>query len=244
MKNFISLFTLLLAFSTMFASGPVAKGVEMDTCETVDALEVPMDIMETLEENDYHLVTAAIKTKEVEVSRFRVARHLIQSEYLLTTQVLGIMMLFEHENTRLKFAKEAYSAVVDPDRFETVAEAFGYEASEEKLDDYLSRYDSTMALPRIKAADATTFKYTQRKMMSSTSDKARLQIAKGSVANEYLDCVQVAQMLETFDTDRAKVEFATYSYTHVIDPYNFSGMDFLYSDKDNYELVEAYIRRK
>ena len=245
MKYLATLFTLMLAFSTLFAGGP-ANTVEAkaDSLDTVSALADTPAIMETLGAENFHLVTQSIKTKEVERSRFRVARHVIQSEYLLTQQVLGIMMLFEHENTRLKFAKEAYSAVVDPEEFDAVATAFSFEASEEKLEDFLGRYDSSMALPRIQAADAQTFKYTHRKMMAATSDKARLQVAKGAVANEYLDCVQVAKMLHTFDTDAAKVEFAKYAYTHVIDPYNFSGMDFLYSSKDSYAAVESYIRFK
>jgi hypothetical protein len=81
----------------------------------------------------------SIDSKDFEDTKFTVAKQVLKSNCLLVSQVKEIMLLFDFEDTRLDFAKEAYGKTYDIDNYYLLNDAFDFESSIEELDEYINR---------------------------------------------------------------------------------------------------------
>jgi hypothetical protein len=62
----------------------------------------------------------------------------INKNCLNAAQIKEFMDAFDHESTRLEFAKYAHKKCADPQNFHTINDAFTFESSIEELDEYIS----------------------------------------------------------------------------------------------------------
>ncbi len=86
---------------------------------------------------EFEQAKASISSKSFEDSRFTVAKQIIQSNCLLSSQVKEIMLLFSFEDTRLDFAKFAYAYTLDLRNYYKLNDAFTFESSIDDLDRYI-----------------------------------------------------------------------------------------------------------
>jgi len=86
---------------------------------------------------DFSSAKQSIKSKSFEDSKFTVAKQILGSNCMLSSQVKEIMMLFDFENTRLDFAKFAWGKTFDPGNYYKLNDAFQFESSIDDLNKYI-----------------------------------------------------------------------------------------------------------
>lgn len=89
---------------------------------------------------DFGDAKESIRSKTFEDSKLTIAKQIIGSNCLLSSQVKEIMLLFTYEDTRLEFAKFAYGYTLDIGNYYKVNDAFTYESSIDDLNRYTSSY--------------------------------------------------------------------------------------------------------
>lgn len=86
---------------------------------------------------DFEQAKASISSKSFEDSKLTIAKQIIQSNCLLSSQVKEIMLLFTFEDSRLDFAKFAYAYTLDLRNYYKLNDAFTFESSIDELDKYI-----------------------------------------------------------------------------------------------------------
>jgi hypothetical protein len=89
---------------------------------------------------DFSGVKSSISSKSFEDSKLAIAKQVIGSNCLLSSQVKEIIMLFSFEDTRLDFAKYSYGYTFDIGNYYQVNDAFKFESSIDDLNAYISTY--------------------------------------------------------------------------------------------------------
>jgi hypothetical protein len=90
-----------------------------------------------MEPNDYNAAKSTIASKTFEDSKLQIAKQIVGSNCLFADQVTEITRLFDFEDTKLEFAKFAYSKTYDQGNYFKVNNAFEFELSIEELNDYI-----------------------------------------------------------------------------------------------------------
>ncbi|MCX7861585.1 MAG: DUF4476 domain-containing protein [Bacteroidales bacterium] len=90
-----------------------------------------------MNETDFQSALSSIKSKSFEDAKLTMAKQIASSNCLLATQVRDIMKSFGFENTRLEFAKYAYTYTYDKGNYFKVNDAFNFESSIEELNEYI-----------------------------------------------------------------------------------------------------------
>ncbi len=86
---------------------------------------------------DFESAKASIKSKSFEDSKFTVAKQILGSNCMLSSQVKEVMQLFDFENTKLDFAKFAWGKTFDPGNYFKLNDAFQFESSIDDLNKYI-----------------------------------------------------------------------------------------------------------
>jgi hypothetical protein len=89
---------------------------------------------------DFDSMKGSIESKSFEDSKLTIAKQIMNSNCLLSSQVKEVMLLFSFEDTRLDFAKYAYGKTYDIGNYYKVNDAFTFETSIDDLNDYISSY--------------------------------------------------------------------------------------------------------
>ncbi|MGC8865899.1 MAG: DUF4476 domain-containing protein [Bacteroidales bacterium] len=85
-------------------------------------------------------VLNSIQSKSFDDSKLTIAKQVISSNCLWTTQVKQIMLLFSFESTRLELAKFAYGHTYDIGNYYMLNDAFSFESSIEELNNYIKGF--------------------------------------------------------------------------------------------------------
>lgn len=86
---------------------------------------------------DFADAKSSINSKSFEDSKLTIAKQIIQSNCLLSSQVKEIMLLFSFEDTRLTFAKFAYAYTLDLRNYYKLNDAFTFESSIDELNQFI-----------------------------------------------------------------------------------------------------------
>ena len=86
---------------------------------------------------DFESAKGSIKSKSFEDSKFTMAKQILGSNCMLSSQVKEVMMLFDFENTRLDFAKFAWGKTFDYGNYYKLNDAFQFESSIDDLNKYI-----------------------------------------------------------------------------------------------------------
>ena len=89
---------------------------------------------------DFESAKASIKSKSFEDSKFTVAKQILGSNCMLSSQVKEVMLLFDFENTRLDFAKFAWGKTFDYGNYYKLNDAFTFESSIDDLNKYIETH--------------------------------------------------------------------------------------------------------
>lgn len=126
----------LVSFGQMgYNSNPHAHGPSVDNYGYIPAL--PMS------QGDFSSAMQTIESKSFDSSKLQIAEAVANSNYLTSGQVREITELFDFESSRLKFAKDAFAAVIDPGNYYQVNDAFNFDSSIRELDAYVRNHSST-----------------------------------------------------------------------------------------------------
>jgi hypothetical protein len=87
--------------------------------------------------SDFEQAKASISSKNFEDSKLTIAKQIIQTNCMLSSQVKEIMLLFSFEDTRLNFAKFAYGYTLDLRNYYKLNDAFTFESSIDELNNYV-----------------------------------------------------------------------------------------------------------
>ncbi len=79
----------------------------------------------------------SIKSKSFEDSKLTLAKQILNSNCLLSSQVKEVMLIFDFENTRLDFAKMAWGKTFDPGNYYKLNDAFTFESSIDDLNKFI-----------------------------------------------------------------------------------------------------------
>ncbi len=79
----------------------------------------------------------SIASKSFEDSKLTVAKQVMKANCLLVSQVKEIMGLFDFEETKLNFAKEAYAHTYNVDDYYQLNDAFTFESSITDLNNFI-----------------------------------------------------------------------------------------------------------
>lgn len=82
----------------------------------------------------------SIVRQAFEENKFSVAKQIINSNCLLTSQVKDLMRLFTFEETKVDFAKYAYGYTLDINNYFMVNDLFVFSSSVDELNQYISSY--------------------------------------------------------------------------------------------------------
>jgi len=91
-------------------------------------------------EQDFQQAKRSIESKSFSDSKLTMAKQVISSNCLLTSQVYELMNLFTFEDDKLEVAKYAYRYTLDVGNYFRVNDAFTFESSIEELDEYISNF--------------------------------------------------------------------------------------------------------
>lgn len=89
---------------------------------------------------DFQSVKQSIASKSFDDTRLKIAKQVISTNCLLSSQVKEIMLLFTFEDTRLDLAKFAYGYTYDIGNFYKLNDAFTFESSIDELNEYIQGF--------------------------------------------------------------------------------------------------------
>ena len=90
-----------------------------------------------MSQNDFADFKSSVSSKSFEDSKLTIAKQALNNNCLLTSQVKEVMLLFTYEQSRLDFAKYAYSHTYDLGNYFKINDAFTFETSIDELNTYI-----------------------------------------------------------------------------------------------------------
>ena len=91
-------------------------------------------------ENDFRMAKQSIESKDFSDSKVTLAKQVLNSNCMLTSQVHELVGLFDFEDDKLDIAKYAYGSTLDVGNYYRVNDAFEFESTIEELDEYIRNY--------------------------------------------------------------------------------------------------------
>lgn len=93
-----------------------------------------------MDETRFNQVVQSIEAKNFDDSKLTMAKQVINTNCMKSSQVKRLMMLFSFEDTRLDLAKYAYGYTYDIGNYYQLNDAFKFESSIEELNEYTSGF--------------------------------------------------------------------------------------------------------
>jgi|CXWL01.1.fsa_nt_gi hypothetical protein len=140
--------TTTMTSSTTTSSSTITSGMPVDgpVPHAKDPIYVmpgyngPHNCNWPMSPGDFESAKSSIESKSFEDSKLTIAKQVLGSNCMLSSQVKDIMTLFDFEKTKLDFAKFAYGKTFDPGNYFKLNDAFEFESSTEELSKYCGSY--------------------------------------------------------------------------------------------------------
>ena len=104
----------------------------------VEGYNGPIGCPMPMAHSDYESAKSTIDGKSFESDKLTIAKQIASSNCLTSQQVKGIMGLFSFEDSKLDFAKFAYSHTYDKGNYYKVNDAFQFSSSTDALNQYIT----------------------------------------------------------------------------------------------------------
>lgn len=89
--------------------------------------------------NDFIAAKRSVSSASFEDTKLSTAKSIISANCLSVGQVVELCRLFDFEQTKLTFAKDAYSRTIDKNNYFKVSEVFDFDTSKDELNAFISR---------------------------------------------------------------------------------------------------------
>lgn len=104
----------------------------------VDGYNGPIGCPMPMTHEDYEGAKQTITAKDFESDKLTIAKQIASSNCLSAGEVKGIMLLFTYEDSKLDFAKYAYTHTYDKGNYYKVNDAFQFSSSTDALNQYIN----------------------------------------------------------------------------------------------------------
>jgi hypothetical protein len=88
-------------------------------------------------ESEFNQMKESIRAKSFEETKLTISKQILKDNCVTSAQVRDLLGLFDFENTKLEFAKYAYSKTYDTGNYYKVNDAFEFESSVDELNKYI-----------------------------------------------------------------------------------------------------------
>jgi hypothetical protein len=95
----------------------------------------------TMSHGSFQSVKSSIQKQSFEDSKMKVAKQILRSNCLNTGQIKEVMNLFSFEESKLNFAKEAYSKCTNKQDYFTISDVFTFSSSSDELMEYIENME-------------------------------------------------------------------------------------------------------
>ena len=102
----------------------------------VEVVEVPACEMSNA---DFNEALSSIESKSFSDSRMTIAKQVADNHCLTVKQIKAIAGIFDFEDGKLEFAKYAYDACSEQNKYYLVNDVFNFESSIDELQEYISK---------------------------------------------------------------------------------------------------------
>ncbi|MDQ3190279.1 MAG: DUF4476 domain-containing protein [Bacteroidota bacterium] len=126
--------------TTTTTSGQIVQPAPVQNVYVMPGYNGPVGCPWPMSAQDFQGVKGSISSKSFEDSKLTLAKQVINSNCLFSSQVKEIMLLFSFENTRLDLAKYAYGYTFDIGNYYKVNDAFTFESSIDDLNRHIGSY--------------------------------------------------------------------------------------------------------
>ena len=92
-----------------------------------------------MNEIDFQRALSVIKSEDFENTKLSTAKQVASNNLLTVNQISRICQLFEFDNTRLDFAKTAYSRCVDQNQYYLLHSVFEFDSNKKELDKFVQQ---------------------------------------------------------------------------------------------------------
>jgi hypothetical protein len=164
-----------------------------------------------------------IKAEPGAAERLRRAKDLCSRHPLSSLQVKAIALTLPDDGLRLEFATAAYPHTVDPENFYEVYDAFTAFSKVMRLHDRVREFSRPPAGPVVRLPEVVSeaelkdiLQAIRNESFEQTRDKVARQIVNSS-RKKFLSA-QVKRLLECFDFENTKLEFAKFAFDFTQDP--------------------------
>jgi len=114
------------------------EGTTTNAAYVMPGYNGPIGCPHPMSDGDFAGVRNSISSKDFEDSKKTMAKQVIASNCLLSSQVRDVMNLFDFEDTKLDIAKYAYGYTYDLGNYYKVNDAFDFEMSIDELNTYIN----------------------------------------------------------------------------------------------------------
>lgn len=91
-----------------------------------------------MQDRDFQMAKNSVSSKSFEEDKLTIAKQITGANCLLCSQIRQVMALFSFEDTRLEYAKFAYSYAFDIGNYYQLNDAFKFSSSISELDEYIN----------------------------------------------------------------------------------------------------------
>ncbi|MCS7188918.1 MAG: DUF4476 domain-containing protein, partial [Bacteroidia bacterium] len=199
-----------------------------------------------------------LQKEPFEDTRLHLAMQLAQKNCLLAQDVREIMQSFTFDENRLNFAKYAYDYVHDIGNYIIVTDALNFSSSKEALMQYIEgrparhycQGGSTSSPSHISSGprpcrpcmEPAAFSQALHTLRSTSSEPARLEVARQIATTNCLSSTQVREICRTLMAEPNRLEFAKFAYTRCCDPQNYFTVGEAFAAVTSREELARYIQ--
>ncbi|MGD0710851.1 MAG: DUF4476 domain-containing protein [Bacteroidales bacterium] len=119
---------------------PQVQPVQGQPAYVLPGYSGPVGCPYPMSRENFESLKKTISSKSFEESKLDIAKQVLTTNCLLSSQVREIMKLFSFEDSKLTFAKYAYGHTFDIGNYFKVNDAFSFESSIDELNKYISAY--------------------------------------------------------------------------------------------------------
>jgi len=84
----------------------------------------------------------------------------------------------------------------------------------------------------------------QKKVAAKNTDTEKLKALQNALKTEMINCAQVRYMMDWFNFESTKVEFAEWAYDHVTDPQNFATISDMFMYSNYKDELDNFVKSK
>jgi len=199
---------------------------------------------------DFAQAKEAVRNAAFSSSMLSTAKTILANNYLTTDQVIEICEIMSFDDTKLEFAKAAYSRVVDPSNYFRVANAFSFSSSKEEINKLIAANSNNnyndndyndRRRGRSEPMNSGRFAEAKQTIKNGSFDATKLSIAKNIINTNYFTTDQVLELCKLFSFDESKLEVAKTAYFRTVDVNNFYKVGNVLSFSSSKEALNNFI---